>query len=390
MSPSNIYKTKVSAFVILVLFILMSLFSWYISNKILKMVEQSVGNEAKHLAYALSQIIEQDIESYENLVETLDSNSDYYLKMHKLFNDIKNSTGADYIYTVKMISDTEYMYILDGEEFDSENYSPIALVEEAYEETVLADKSKKPYSTKAVNYEKWGMVITGYAPIFNHETGKYHGMASVDFSYENYSKQIKKLQTEMLTFALFICLCVLLLIISLMSRFVNPLITDYLTKQTSKRHFDYILKKHIEASKLLVKPLSVLVIDMDNFKTINDKYGHVIGDTVIIKTAEAISHTLRDTDCLGRYGGDEFVASLYGSNAEQALQVAKRIVAAVNGKEIQVNGEIIKSTVSIGVYEYDKNNDANIADIIKKADEALYIAKEQKNMAVLYSVKEKM
>jgi diguanylate cyclase (GGDEF)-like protein len=117
--------------------------------------------------------------------------------------------------------------------------------------------------------------------------------------------------------------------------------------------------------------LSILLIDIDRFKDINDRYGHVGGDRAIVDFATRASAQLRSSDLLGRYGGDEFLAVLPGANVTTALQVAERIRGCV----AHINGDVPAYSVSIGVAQYRAG--MKHEEMINAADRALYAAKEQ-------------
>lgn len=123
------------------------------------------------------------------------------------------------------------------------------------------------------------------------------------------------------------------------------------------------------------------MFDIDNFKSINDTYGHNIGDQVLKITIDTIKNHIRKTDTLGRFGGEEFMIICPGINDEGARNIAEKIRKLV--KDIKVEG-IPEITISVGVAEYFP--DESITDFIKKADIALYSAKKKgKNRVEIYS-----
>jgi len=119
---------------------------------------------------------------------------------------------------------------------------------------------------------------------------------------------------------------------------------------------------------------SILMVDADGLKIINDEHGHEAGDKLITTFAETIEDCLRDTDSLARYGGDEFVAILPETNKQQAKEVGERIRKAIENTSFDVKGNQIKATVSVGVSSYPDDAD-NAKDVIIKADKALYKSK---------------
>lgn len=120
---------------------------------------------------------------------------------------------------------------------------------------------------------------------------------------------------------------------------------------------------------------AVLIIDIDHFKRVNDSHGHLFGDQVLLGVATTIAQQLRQSDLLGRFGGEEFVVLLPGSDIEEAGRAAERLRARVGGMEITVDGVPVAITVSVGVaVAGDHGND--LVELLTAADLALYRAKE--------------
>lgn len=155
----------------------------------------------------------------------------------------------------------------------------------------------------------------------------------------------------------------------------NQATRDPLTSLYNRRYFEEEVFKRIVASKAKNEPFSILMIDADHFKRVNDNYGHKIGDKVLIELASTCERALRNDDIVARYGGEEFVVFLAGVNAQKGKIVADRLRESIS--EIVVHsdeGEEVRFTVSIGVSSYEISD--NIDTLIKTADEALYKAKE--------------
>ncbi len=122
--------------------------------------------------------------------------------------------------------------------------------------------------------------------------------------------------------------------------------------------------------------ISILMIDIDYFKNINDSFGHSFGDIVIKKVASIIMSQIRMEDLASRYGGEEFTVILRYIPLDIALDVAERIRKTVEETLFDCEGEVVKSTISIGLAQYDPILDIVPQDLIKRADTALYMAKE--------------
>jgi diguanylate cyclase (GGDEF)-like protein len=147
-------------------------------------------------------------------------------------------------------------------------------------------------------------------------------------------------------------------------------VTDALTGAYSHGYLHEILELEIQRALTQKGSLSLLILDIDDFKRINDSHGHLFGDRVIKETAETISAHIRSEDILGRYGGDEFVVIMPGADHETAHNAANRICQA-----IARNGYM--ATVSIGATTFTGSDKQGVKDLIAAADANLYLAKRE-------------
>ena len=145
-------------------------------------------------------------------------------------------------------------------------------------------------------------------------------------------------------------------------------VTDALTGSFTYGYLYEVLEIEIQRALTDKTPLSLMIVDIDEFKLVNDSHGHLFGDRVIRETAETISAHVRSHDILGRYGGDEFVAVMPGADTPTALHVAERVRAG-----IAKNGYL--TTVSIGVATFDAASKERPGDLLNRADMNLYQAK---------------
>ena len=150
--------------------------------------------------------------------------------------------------------------------------------------------------------------------------------------------------------------------------------TDPLTSAFNRRYFLSAAKKEILRSSRYGHSLTLLMVDIDHFKSVNDTYGHDIGDEALKITVTTILKALRSEDILGRFGGEEFIILLPETNAVGAELVAQRIRQVVSEIIINTGQKAVSFTVSVGVAEIKKNE--TIEEMQKRADEALYKAKE--------------
>jgi diguanylate cyclase (GGDEF)-like protein len=152
-------------------------------------------------------------------------------------------------------------------------------------------------------------------------------------------------------------------------------LTDSLTGLFNARHLDECLAAEIGRAERYGCAFSLMVIDCDNFKGINDRFGHPEGDRVLRTLADAITHRLRRTDSAYRYGGDEFVALLPEAGCEAAYALADRLRGSVAALEMHsTDGRAMRCTVSIGIAEYRPGDTSPM--MMRRADEAAYQAKK--------------
>jgi diguanylate cyclase (GGDEF)-like protein len=152
-------------------------------------------------------------------------------------------------------------------------------------------------------------------------------------------------------------------------------LTNFLTKTEILKIGDSIYEK----AKCNNQKFTVIMIDLDDFKIVNDTYGHVYGDKAMSLIAETMSKCIRNTDYIGRFGGDEFLLICTGTGLEEALYVAERIRKTIQSSIFVLSDEInVRVTTSLGVHEYDEN-DNSFTDVVKRADQCLYLAKETRN-----------
>ncbi|MFK7779754.1 MAG: GGDEF domain-containing protein [Candidatus Gracilibacteria bacterium] len=151
--------------------------------------------------------------------------------------------------------------------------------------------------------------------------------------------------------------------------------TDCLTKLVNRAGLDYEMKKQIELKNRNDTNFSILLIDVDDFKQVNDKYGHLVGDKALIKLAELLKENFRQTDIIGRRGGEEFMIILPGIEiidaANKATEIREIIETNLSLNIDEILGNI---TISIGVTQVEVT-DSNSEKLMKKADTALYRCK---------------
>lgn len=161
--------------------------------------------------------------------------------------------------------------------------------------------------------------------------------------------------------------------------------TDEMTNLLNKRTFIPMFNEVAEVAMKYNQSLSVMMIDADNLKEVNDKYGHKAGDKLIVSMSRSIEDCLRTSDIICRYGGDEFVALLPQLSSDRAIETGERLRSAIENTSFDVDGTSVSSTVSIGIASF-PDQVGNVFDLLGKADQALYVCKRSgRNKVTSYS-----
>jgi diguanylate cyclase (GGDEF)-like protein len=152
-------------------------------------------------------------------------------------------------------------------------------------------------------------------------------------------------------------------------------IYDVLTKVHNRRYFDEKLESETKNSFLNNTPLSLIIVDIDHFKQVNDTFGHTEGDKVLSKIASLLNHSVRKDDTVARYGGEEFAMILPGAKLEVTSIIAERIRGQVETTRFEVGQDQIHLTISLGISNLPSHRARSKEELIKMADHALYEAK---------------
>lgn len=154
---------------------------------------------------------------------------------------------------------------------------------------------------------------------------------------------------------------------------------DTLTRAFNRRYFEFALTQEVSRVNRKKGVFSIIIMDIDHFKKINDTYGHIAGDRVLREISVLIMETIRKADVFARVGGEEFVCILPDTSSEAALLTAERLRKLIESKELK---ELPKVTMSFGVTEY--HSEESSEELLKRVDLALYEAKEKgRNQCVL-------
>lgn len=152
-------------------------------------------------------------------------------------------------------------------------------------------------------------------------------------------------------------------------------LTDELTKAANRRGFVQAVERELDRGARNDTPSTLALIDLDHFKPINDRFGHLVGDQILVHLSNQIQSQLRPYDVFGRIGGDEFALFLGDTNHAQAIEICERIRNTVEGNPMQVEASLIDLALSIGVTSQQAS--VRFEQLYQEADAALYRAKAQ-------------
>lgn len=338
---------------------------------------QNIDEKLKIAAQAGSLYLGSDLVDQFDHIHPMNHN-DHLTKVKEL-SKYAQENGIDYIYL--MVKEKNKVYIVlssaTPEELANQTYD---LFYTPYLASEMANKS----FTKHDGYyfyentnDKYG-TFQSYCQIKRSKGGKTY-LIGADIKIDTIQATLKKL----LTISTSTFIIVLLIIISVLTlryfeikqmnaQLLKLSITDKLTGLFNRQYTDKILTE--EAKKIdrySTYHCSILMIDVDHFKELNDKFGHLTGDSILKQLADIMKNSLRESDTIGRWGGEEFIVILPLTTSSQALRVADNLRLRVQSYFLKLN---LKVTVSIGVGELKSENTINKSMI--NIDHALYLAKE--------------
>jgi len=154
---------------------------------------------------------------------------------------------------------------------------------------------------------------------------------------------------------------------------------DFLTGLLNRRGFQEFMDHELDRAKRSGKPTGLIMMDIDHFKQINDKFGHTGGDWLLREFATVMTTSIRDYDILARFAGDEFILLMPETLQGESMMIAERLRLIIESHPIKYNGEHFKITASLGVISVPTNYEGPLDELIALVDKALYLAKANRN-----------
>ncbi len=227
----------------------------------------------------------------------------------------------------------------------------------------LTDQIKNKYDVDVI-------VMTGYSGDYSYEEAVSKGASDFVFKPVRFEELMLRLRRVLKERRL------AQERVHMLEKLKHLSITDGLTNLFNSRHFYNQLKIEIDRTCRYQRPLSLLLLDIDQFKEYNDSHGHLEGDKILVRLGQVIKSCLRKMDSAYRYGGEEFTVILPETEGEEAATVAERIRAAVEGEKFKPadSERVVKITISIGVTEYHRREETPV--FVQRADKAMYLSKQ--------------
>lgn len=298
-----------------------------------------------------------------NLSKTFDKAYMFILK--KDFINIKENKGF-------VESEINKDYFVDTRTYKKFKFDEVSEVNKIISEKVLDKIGKEDSFIIPVEIDD-KYVLVSFIGIKNFKNVNVGYLISYeeDFLFKNFSLNFF-ITMGFLLVILFLINLFILYAIKMKDLAETKAITDKLTGLFNRTVIDTLIQIEVDRSNRNNRPLSIIVFDIDHFKRINDEYGHDKGDYVLKTIADIVKMTLRKSDYIIRWGGEEFLVILPETNLENAINVAEKIRFNIENYNFK---DIVKATVSLGVTEMKKGE--NFYTAFKRADEALYMAKNK-------------
>ena len=406
-------ENRIYIFLILILLLMVVLSVFSINS-----MKQDYFNSIGRRAMSFSQITADKLQLENNEIDRL-----IELDFNQLLEDETNVTFENYVRKFMRSSEVKYVYLLHNLDESEVKYSVVEGEEDYYEiplgtaldtiylidaviddETRLedtdyqgyADKDRYTYlhkeiqaiyDNKEADYifykDEWGTYISGFTPVFSAE-GDYIGILGADIFVDEY---IKLLQNRIVVLLMFWLLILILIysmlrvykqifkIESVMNNLKSRVYYDEMTGLYNRSMLKEEEKKYTCLSAEKNVTLAAVMIDIDSFKHINDEYGHLKGDEVIVAISDKIQSALQGNGQPFRYGGDEFLILLVNKEYSKIHSITEMIRKKVS--EISIHGINEKISVSTGISVKESNAEIGFQSLVLKADEMMYKSKRE-------------
>lgn len=316
--------------------------------------------------------------------------SDYSRIKQQLYNVRISNEACQFLYILGYDENKDSVFFfVDSQLTSSEDYAHPGLI---YDE--VTDEFKNAVSLGKEAFvgpvtDRWGTIVTALVPLKDPETGKVIAMLGMDVTADDWfshlvQRSILPVGLMFLTTVLIVLAVILKMKTSELSQTVR---LDSLTKLLSRKTILEQAEIEVNRSAYSGNPFSIIALDIDNFKKINDQHGHQKGDSVLRKISSCFKNVIRKTDIAGRVGGEEFIILLPDTNEVDAVLIAEKIRKAIEllNFDSDIYPELATVSASFGISTIVEKS-TNFETLYEQADKALYQSKrEGKNKVSTYS-----
>lgn len=381
-------KKRIALFVVILLFtvFLFAVPSAFLYQFSLSKVTEDHKQYANAIASSVGYLIEENLDSFSALSNAMDDqtgsyDTSYYERIQLRLHAMNNQMNTACIEVVKYIDDQTMMMLIDSEDTVSEDYIELGERLTIYPILQSIYAGEVDESTNAMYNDEKGTYVVGYSVIYDQTQEHILGVVIVHNSIDSIQDYLSTVALGIGVTISVLIIFTTLLMFKLLDLRMEVLNKDYLTSLYSKRYLETKLRRAMKESRFKNTPLSLVMIDVDYFKEINDNYGHYVGDIVLKEVANVLLYSTRNIDICSRYGGDEFMIIFPNTLSENTIQIIENIIKAI--LKIKVANEKIQISVSIGIAQWDRV--ADIENFVTQADKAMYVSKNTgKNKYTLY------
>ncbi|MDR2870378.1 MAG: diguanylate cyclase [Deferribacteraceae bacterium] len=350
-------------------------------------VIERMSQDAKGTAVAIAHLVEADLDNYTQFMTERISGTAYYKKMMALFDDIKAENNTiKYIYTTHAFDGNRTEFVVSDDYIDIPDGEKLEFVEEFGNEITLkvlnTGVAQILPPTDSVNY---GVMIGGNAPIRDND-GNVISAIGVDVDIQTVYETLHGFLILLIVVGLVIVLFSAIVLLKTSDKLAHDILKDKLTGAYNKKYTEKILRHGLKRAQAGKQGYTVLMLDLDHFKNVNDSYGHPFGDTVLTIVGKVILDNIRSEDAFIRYGGEEFIVTLADADAERGKVLAERIRKSIENRQVfdRERNLQVPITISIGGVSVNWQEEVEPSRLIEQSDVALYKAKETRN-AVAWS-----
>ena len=317
-------------------------------TNVLDSIVNSLQGELGYLYSAIIQIKQDDLGEYISIVA--DSSCDFMNKLHSILSESVYDIRLNYVHTAERDNAINANKIYQSSNIDEclENIFP------------AIDKIKRNKLVRATDWKSYIVVPLSQNNAHFGSLVVFSSRSEITDSEINFLELFSKQIELAITIA------------DLFQTVKAQAITDSLTGLKNRRYFEEFLQKELLRAQRQNQKFTIIGIDLDHLKQINDKYGHSFGDVAIKTVAAALKSNARSIDVVARMGGEEFNILLPGVDSEGGMIAAERIRKAIESRKIDTIGHV---TASIGVATYLEHSD-NINDLLELTDQAMYLSKK--------------